>query len=122
MSADTRPGLVAVAFASVLLALPPCRSLASRIAFAARLQPLPRRRFGQYLQLRMTVAGWRGAPVFSDAAVWLLCGPEGGLSPAEQQAAQRTGFAGVGLGPRVLRTETAAVAALAAMQALWGDF
>lgn len=62
-----------------LLALPPCRSLASRIAFAARLQPLPRRRFGQYLQLRMVVAGWRGASVFSDAAVWLLCRASGGV-------------------------------------------
>src|SRR5258706_1430700 len=55
-----------------LLALPPCRSLASRIAFAARLAPLPRDRFAHYLQHRMVIAGWRGASVFSDAAVWLL--------------------------------------------------
>jgi 16S rRNA (uracil1498-N3)-methyltransferase len=55
-------------------------------------------------------------------AVWLLCGPEGGLAPAEQHDAEHAGFHGVRLGPRVLRTETAAVAALAAMQALWGDF
>lgn len=55
-------------------------------------------------------------------AVWLLCGPEGGLAPAEQHDAQHAGFRGVRLGPRVLRTETAAVAALAAMQTLWGDF
>lgn len=55
-------------------------------------------------------------------AVWLLCGPEGGLAPAEQRDAGHAGFSGVRLGPRVLRTETAAVAALAAMQALWGDF
>lgn len=54
--------------------------------------------------------------------VWLMCGPEGGLSPGELQAAAQAGFAGVRLGPRVLRTETAAVAALAAMQTLWGDF
>lgn len=54
--------------------------------------------------------------------VWLLCGPEGGLSPAEQRDAQQAGFGAVRLGPRVLRTETAALAALAAMQALWGDF
>jgi 16S rRNA (uracil1498-N3)-methyltransferase len=54
--------------------------------------------------------------------VWLLCGPEGGLAPAEQRDAQHAGFSGVRLGPRVLRTETAALAALAAMQALWGDF
>ena len=54
--------------------------------------------------------------------VMLLAGPEGGLSGEEQQAAERAGFTPVKLGPRVLRTETAAVAALAAMQALWGDF
>jgi 16S rRNA (uracil1498-N3)-methyltransferase len=52
----------------------------------------------------------------------LLAGPEGGFTPDEQEAAERAGFAAVKLGPRVLRTETAAVAALAVMQALWGDF
>jgi 16S rRNA (uracil1498-N3)-methyltransferase len=52
----------------------------------------------------------------------LLVGPEGGWDEAELAAAQRAGFAPLALGPRVLRTETAAVAALAAMQALWGDF
>lgn len=55
-------------------------------------------------------------------AVVLLAGPEGGFSPEEEQGAERQGFLPVRLGPRVLRTETAAVAALAAMQALWGDF
>jgi 16S rRNA (uracil1498-N3)-methyltransferase len=54
--------------------------------------------------------------------VTLLVGPEGGLSPAEAEAAQRSGFTPVRLGARVLRTETAALAALAAMQTLWGDF
>ena len=54
--------------------------------------------------------------------VVLLAGPEGGLSPREQEDAQRAGFSPVRLGPRVLRTETAAVAAIAAMQMLWGDF
>ncbi len=55
-------------------------------------------------------------------AVVLLSGPEGGLSPEEERAAERAGFLPVRLGPRVLRTETAAAAALAAMLALWGDF
>jgi len=54
--------------------------------------------------------------------VTLLAGPEGGLSPQEQRDAQTAGFAPVRLGPRVLRTETAALAALSAMQTLWGDF
>lgn len=54
--------------------------------------------------------------------VTLLAGPEGGLSPQEQRDAQSAGFTPVRLGPRVLRTETAALAALSAMQTLWGDF
>jgi 16S rRNA (uracil1498-N3)-methyltransferase len=54
--------------------------------------------------------------------VLLLVGPEGGLSPAERLDAQNAAFRALRLGPRVLRTETAAVAALAAMQTLWGDF
>ena len=54
--------------------------------------------------------------------VQLLIGAEGGLDPQEMIAAQQAGFQAVRLGPRVLRTETAGLAALAALQALWGDF
>jgi 16S rRNA (uracil1498-N3)-methyltransferase len=53
--------------------------------------------------------------------VTLLIGSEGGLSPAEMAQARQAGFIGVRLGPRILRTETAGLAALAAMQAWWGD-
>jgi 16S rRNA (uracil1498-N3)-methyltransferase len=52
----------------------------------------------------------------------LLIGPEGGLSEGERQLAQENGFRGVRLGPRVMRTETAPLAAIAAIQTLWGDF
>ena len=52
----------------------------------------------------------------------LLAGPEGGYAPEEEDMARRAGYIPVRLGPRVLRTETAAVAALAAMQTVWGDF
>jgi len=52
----------------------------------------------------------------------LLIGPEGGLSNAEIATAEHAGFTGIQLGPRVLRTETAGMAALAALQTLWGDF
>lgn len=55
-------------------------------------------------------------------SIVVLAGPEGGFSPEETRDAERAGFLAVCLGPRVLRTETAAVAALAAMQLLWGDF
>lgn len=54
--------------------------------------------------------------------VLLLVGPEGGLGPRERDDAEAAGYLPVRLGPRVLRTETAALAALAAMQTLWGDF
>ncbi len=53
--------------------------------------------------------------------VELLIGPEGGLDDDELGAAQKAGFMPVRLGPRVLRTETAAVVALSVLQALWGD-
>lgn len=53
--------------------------------------------------------------------VVLLIGPEGGLNDAERQAAHNAGFRAMRLGPRVLRTETAAIAALATIQSRWGD-
>ncbi|EGV17486.1 16S rRNA (uracil(1498)-N(3))-methyltransferase [Thiocapsa marina] len=58
------------------------------------------------------------APV---ATITLLIGPEGGLSPRERTGARTRGFEGVRLGPRILRTETAPLAAIAVIQALWGD-
>ena len=53
--------------------------------------------------------------------VCLLIGPEGGLSDREYEDAQLQGFEPVSLGPRILRTETAAVAAIALLQSRWGD-
>lgn len=55
-------------------------------------------------------------------SVALLIGPEGGLSQAEIDLAVGKGFKPVVLGPRVLRTETAPVAAMAVLQYLWGDW
>jgi len=55
-------------------------------------------------------------------SVELLIGAEGGLDPQEIVAARQVGFQMVRMGPRTLRTETAGLAALAVMQALWGDF
>ncbi len=54
-------------------------------------------------------------------AVALAIGPEGGFSAPERTGLREQRFAGVRLGPRVLRTETAALTALAAVQLLWGD-
>lgn len=54
--------------------------------------------------------------------VWLVAGPEGGFDPEEAALITDFDFIPVRLGPRILRTETAALAAVAAMQALWGDY
>jgi len=53
--------------------------------------------------------------------VCLLIGPEGGFSDSEYEDAEAAGFRAVSLGPRILRTETAAAAALSIVQSLWGD-
>ena len=58
---------------------------------------------------------------FPVSSVTLLVGPEGGLSADEEVAAAVAGFVPLGLGPRILRTETAGLAAIAAIQARWGD-
>lgn len=54
--------------------------------------------------------------------VVLLIGAEGGFTEAESDSALRCGFTPIRIGARVLRTETAAIAGLAALQTLWGDF
>lgn len=54
--------------------------------------------------------------------VTLLTGPEGGFSNQERELAKASGFIPVRLGARILRTETASLAALSAIQLLWGDF
>ncbi len=54
--------------------------------------------------------------------VTLLTGPEGGFAERERECAKAAGFIPVRLGARILRTETAALTALAAVQMLWGDF
>ncbi|MES9942851.1 MAG: 16S rRNA (uracil(1498)-N(3))-methyltransferase [Candidatus Thiodiazotropha sp. 6PLUC2] len=56
------------------------------------------------------------------SSVSILIGPEGGLSDNERDQAIQQGFLGLRLGPRILRTETAPLAAIAAIQTLWGDF
>jgi len=86
--------------------------------------------FQSWIAVPATMRRWMlvrdGTPLAAMAApegpIELLCGPEGGLSERERDLAQRGGFVPVALGRRVLRTETAPLAALAAMHALWGDF
>ena len=78
-------------------------------------------REGQRLVLSPTGPASLAGLASAAARVELLIGPEGGLDDAELAAAAQAGFAPVRLGPRVLRTETAGIVALAVLQALWGD-
>ncbi|MDD5412369.1 MAG: 16S rRNA (uracil(1498)-N(3))-methyltransferase [Methylobacter sp.] len=87
-------------------------------------------------QLNNWVGGQQGLKVFldpyaeislaelkpEDMKVTLLTGPEGGFADHERDLAKAAGFIPVRLGSRILRTETASLAALAAVQMLWGDF
>lgn len=57
-----------------------------------------------------------------ETGIELLIGAEGGLSKGEIDLASSQGFQSIVLGPRILRTETAALTAISAMQLLWGDF
>ena len=58
---------------------------------------------------------------FAKTGGLLVVGPEGGLGDRDITALREAGFKGLRLGPRVLRTETAGMAALASLQALHGD-
>lgn len=75
------------------------------------------------LRVMLALDGERplGAAVQGAARVELLIGPEGGLSARERDLARAQGFVAATLGPRVLRTETAALAALAIVQQVAGD-
>lgn len=91
---------------------------------------------GEIANLSDWVSGQQGLSVFLDpyaeqsladlkpdsARVTLLSGPEGGFSEQERQIAKTAGFVPVRMGARILRTETAVLSALTAVQTLWGDF
>ena len=62
-----------------------------------------------------------GAIDSTPAAVDLLVGPEGGLSDRERDDVTVAGFTPASLGPRILRSETAAITAVALVQGRWGD-
>jgi 16S rRNA (uracil1498-N3)-methyltransferase len=75
------------------------------------------------LRLTLSPAGENRLRDFpAPPTVLLLVGPEGGLTPDEVQLTQQFNFRCLRLGPRILRTETAALATIAAMHGLWGDF
>jgi 16S rRNA (uracil1498-N3)-methyltransferase len=83
----------------------------------ARTPSAPCQIQGLVLSLRPATRGLRDACAFSGRppAVTVLSGPEGGLSTDEEDAALARGFIPVTLGPRIMRAETAALCALAAL-------
>ena len=74
--------------------------------------------FRLILSLTVTPTAVHRAP---GQPIVLLVGPEGGWSEIERKLADLAGFAGLALGPRVLRTETAGIVALSVLQSQWGD-
>jgi len=73
------------------------------------------------LTLAPSAATLRGKVRHDGQPVALLVGPEGGLSELETKLSDLAGFTSLSLGPRILRTETAGVVALAMIQSMWGD-
>lgn len=66
-------------------------------------------------------AGFEGCNPGTEKSLRLIVGPEGGFSPGEVERAQDAGYRGLRLGPRILRTETAGLVAIALLQSRWGD-
>ncbi len=96
--------------------------LAAPVQVIDWLGALPVAGTGELRVLLSPHATTRLADLERPCSVTLLAGPEGGYTAVEVDLAQQRGFVAVRLGPRVLRTETAALAALAAINTLWGDF
>lgn len=95
--------------------IPEIRPLLDFSGYAARPEgPAPR--------LLLSAQGRSIREFEVQGAVTVAAGPEAGFAAEEQGALERAGFVKASLGPRVLRTETAALAALAALSALRGDF
>jgi 16S rRNA (uracil1498-N3)-methyltransferase len=90
------------------------------LALAAAMRELP----GHALRLLLDPDATQGASQLSlrgDDSVILAIGPEGGWSPRDRDALRAAGFDGIRLGPRILRTEPAGLAAIAALQSRYGD-
>jgi len=88
-------------------------------------EPLPLERYrapGESTRILLSPAGAEKLSSLAKGPVTLAVGPEAGFSAEEERLLQRAGFVAARLGGRILRTETAALAALAALNALAGDF
>lgn len=94
--------------------------VAAPVPLHEALAALPHDAFGLLLDPE-GAHGLRTLALDGSRTLCLAVGPEGGWSPRDREHLRAAGFAGLRLGPRVLRTETAGLAAIAALQALYGD-
>ena len=94
--------------------------VAAPVSLAAALDALPAGGLRLILDPEGELALSRLSPQ-ADVTVVLAVGPEGGWSPTDREQLRAAGFQGMRLGPRILRTETAGLAAIAALQARLGD-
>jgi 16S rRNA (uracil1498-N3)-methyltransferase len=100
------------------------RAVVPHVAPTVRLADLVARPFDGTRVALLETAGHPPLPSLArpaGAALLLLVGPAGGFAPQEAARLQAAGFLAASLGPRILRAETAAVAAVAIAQAAWGD-
>jgi 16S rRNA (uracil1498-N3)-methyltransferase len=99
------------------------RNRLPEVALPAQLREFLRQPSGDSVRLLLSPSATRRIEDVSRPAggATVLIGPEGGLSDEEQEDALTAGFIAVNLGPRVLRTETAAIAALTLLQREFGD-
>jgi 16S rRNA (uracil1498-N3)-methyltransferase len=99
------------------------RNRLPEVALPAQLREFLRQPCGDSVRLLLSPAAPQRIEDVSRPAggATVLIGPEGGLSDAEQEDALTAGFTAVNLGPRVLRTETAAIASLTLLQRAFGD-
>ncbi|MGK0674499.1 MAG: 16S rRNA (uracil(1498)-N(3))-methyltransferase [Halothiobacillaceae bacterium] len=99
------------------------RNRLPRLDEPVRLESVLTEPKGQATRIVLTPEGAANlADLDRPAVLEVLIGPEGGLSDEEIALARQSGFTPVRMGPRILRTETAGLAILAAAQTLWGDF
>ena len=100
------------------------RAVVPRVALTTTLRALLAKPFDGTRFVLLETAGHPPLPTLPHAAgrpLLLLVGPAGGFEPSEREILRSAGFQPASLGPRILRAETAAVAAVAIAQATWGD-
>jgi 16S rRNA (uracil1498-N3)-methyltransferase len=96
-------------------------AIAAPQALAKAVQALPDDAYRLILDPDASAIALKALDLAGDALVWVAIGPEGGWSPRDLAQLENAAFRGLRLGPRVLRTETAGIAAIAALQARYGD-